>query len=143
MPSSIAWPRASVKRASVARRADGRLPITPAAMRGTAGPDTRTMPMPPRPAGVATAAIVSRASSSLGMGRFAAVEHALDLPLLSDRKDVVHQPVEHQAGREEEEKDAEHERHVLHDLRLHGIRRYRIESGLHDHRYGHQDRQHE
>src|SRR5216683_1667751 len=139
MPSSIAWPRASLKRASVARRADGRLPITPAAMRGTAGPDTRTMPIPPRPAGVATAAIVSRASSSLGMGRFAAIKHALDLPLLQDGKDVVNEPVQHQPGGKEEEKYAEHVGHVLHDLRLHWIGRHRIELGLHDHRRGHQD----
>src|SRR6266513_6503157 len=112
MPSSTSSPRASLNRASVACRAAGRLPIIAAAMRGTAGPDRRTMPMPPRPAGVATAAMVSRASSSLGMGRFVAVEHALDLPLLSNRKDVVHQPVQHQAGGEEEEKDAEHVRQV-------------------------------
>src|SRR5438132_10504432 len=123
MPSSIISPRASAKRASVARRALGSLPMTSTARRGTAGPEMRTMPMPPRPAGVATAAMVSRASSSLGMGRFVAVEHALDLPLLSNRKDVVHQPVQHQAGGEEEKEDAEYIGHVLHDLRLNGVRR--------------------
>src|SRR5260370_30277372 len=102
MPSSMTWPRASAKRASVARRAVGGLRMTSTAMRGTAGPDMRTMPMPPRPAGVATAAMVTRATSSLGMGRLVAVEHALDLPLLQDGEDVVHQPIEHQAGGEEE-----------------------------------------
>ena len=34
--------------------------------------------------GVATAAIVSRVESPLGMGRLVAIEHALDLPLLGD-----------------------------------------------------------
>src|SRR5438128_11912163 len=117
MPSSSAWPRASRKRANVAALGGGRLPMICSAMRVTSGPETRTMPMPPRPGGVATAAIVSRAGSPLGMGRLAAIEQALNLPLLQDGKDVVHQPVEHQAGREEEEKDAEDERHELHHLR--------------------------
>src|SRR2546428_2069628 len=143
MPSSMTSPRASVKRASVARRGLGSLPLTSTAMRATAGPDMRTIPMPPRPAGVATAAIVSRARSSLRMGRFVAVEHALDLPLLQDGKDVVHQPVEHQAGWEEEKEDAEYIGHVLHDLRLDRVRRHGIELGLDHHRERHQDRQNE
>src|SRR6188508_3711853 len=95
------------KDVKVARRGSGRRPRISRAMRGTSGPEMRTTPMPPRPAGVAMAAIVSRVSSSLGMGRLVALEHALDLPLLGDGEDVVDQPVEHQAGREEEEKDAE------------------------------------
>ena len=37
----------------------GSCPITLSAICGTAGPDTRTMPIPPRPAGVAMAAMVS------------------------------------------------------------------------------------
>src|SRR5687767_191581 len=91
----------------VASRGRGRVPSTAAAMRDTSGPETRTTPIPPRPAGVAIAAMVSRATSSLGMGRLVPIEHALDLPLLGDGKDVVDQPVEHQPRRAEEKEDAE------------------------------------
>src|SRR5688572_26192873 len=63
----------------------------PAGYVGTAAPESRMTPMAPRPAGVAIAAMVSRAPSSLGMGRPLAIEHALDLPLLEDGKDVVDQ----------------------------------------------------
>src|SRR5687768_2467475 len=91
--------------AKLANRGCGSLPSTAAATRGTSGPETRTIPMPPRPAGVAIAAIVSRVRSSLGMGRLVAIEHALDLPLLGDGKDVVDQPVENQPGREEEKEE--------------------------------------
>src|SRR5438270_9838286 len=121
MPSSSAWPRASRNLAKVADLGGGTLPMTPSAIRVTSGPETRTMPMPPRPDGVATAAIVSRATSPLGMGRLAAVEQALDLPLLQDGKNVVDQPIKHQAGGKEEEEDAEDKRHELHDLRLYRI----------------------
>src|SRR5438477_6309216 len=126
MPSSIAVPLASLNVASVPTLGDGTLPITRSAICAARAPEIRTTPMPPRPGGVATAAIVSRAGSPLGMGRLAAIEQALNLPLLQDGKDVVHQPVEHQAGREEEEKDAEDERHELHHLRLHRVRRRRV-----------------
>src|SRR5687767_2892917 len=123
MPSSSALPRASRKLQSVALRASGSRPIRVSAISATAGPEMRTMPMPPRPAGVATAAMVSAVGSflrsPLGMGRFVAVEHALDLPLLKDGEDVVDQPVEHQPGGEEEKEDAEDERHELHHLGLH------------------------
>src|ERR1051325_6874319 len=61
-------------------------------------------PMPPRPAAVAIAAMVSRLISPLGMGRLVAVEHALDLPLLQDRKNVVDQPVEHQPAGKKKKK---------------------------------------
>src|SRR5687767_1369428 len=110
MPSSSAVPRASRNVLKVATRAAGISPSSLRPISGTPGPDRRTTPIPPRPAGVATAAMVSRVSSSLGMGRTVAIEHALDLPLLGDGEDVVHQPVQHQAGGEEEEKDAENER---------------------------------
>src|SRR5512145_848120 len=106
---------------NAARRGSGSRPSTATAMPGTFGPEMRTTPMPPRPAGVAIAAIVSRVRSSLGMGRLVAIEHALDLPLLGDGKDVVDQPVQHQSGREEEKEDAEHERHDLHHLGLHRV----------------------
>src|SRR5947207_15263881 len=108
MPSSIRSPCASRKLARTARRGSGSRPRSCMAISGTAGPDTRTMPMPPRPAGVAIAAIVSRLISSFGMRRLVAIEHALDLPLLQDRQDVVHQPVQHETRGEEEEEDAEH-----------------------------------
>src|SRR5687768_2940709 len=121
MPSSIASPCASRKTAWNAVRGSGRRATSFVAIAGASAPETRTTPIPPRPAGVATAAIVSRLSSSLGMGRFVAVEHALDLPLLGDGKNVVDEPVEHEARGEKEEKDAEHERHDLHHARLHGI----------------------
>src|SRR5688572_26853724 len=107
MPSSTATRLASRNEVAVARRGSGNCPKTSSAIRGTAGPETRTMPIPPRPGGVAIAAIVSRLTSSLGMGRLVAIEHALDLPLLGDGEDVVDQPVQHQPGREEKEKDAE------------------------------------
>src|SRR5574341_1994780 len=114
MPSSMASPWAPRNAVCVAWRGSGRRPRTLRAISGTAPPDNRTTPIPPRPTGVATAAIVSRVTSSLGMGRLVAIEHALDLPLLGDGEDVVDEPVEHQAGREEEAKHAEDERHDLH-----------------------------
>src|SRR5918992_5665142 len=123
MPSSSASPLLLRNTACAACRGFASTPRTFSAMAGTAGPLSRTMPIPPRPGGVASAAIVSRLTSSLGMGRLVAVEHALDLPLLGDGKDVVDQPVEHQAGREEKEKDAEDEGHDLHHPRLHRIGR--------------------
>src|SRR5581483_4311982 len=95
-PSSIASPWVSLKRENCAPRGAGSRPSRACATRATQGPEMRTMPMPPRPAGVAIAAIVSRLTSSLGMGRFVAIEHALNLPLLGDGEDVVDQPVEHQ-----------------------------------------------
>src|SRR3569833_686020 len=54
----VSW-SASRKRAKVARRAAGSSPRTTAAISGTFGPETRTMPTPPRPGGVAVATIVS------------------------------------------------------------------------------------
>src|SRR5207248_9362566 len=118
-PSSIGSPCASAKRANSACRGAGRRPSTLCAISRARGPEMRTMPMPPRPAGVATAAIVSRTTSSLGMGRLVAIEHPLDLPLLQDGKDVVDQPVEHEARGEEEKENAEEVRHELHHLGLH------------------------
>src|SRR5688572_1962770 len=104
MPRSCASPRALRNQARVARRGSGSAPRSFEAIAQTAGPDSRMMPIPPRPDGVAIAAMVSRATSSLGMGRSVAIEHALDLPLLEDGKDVVDQPVQHQPGGEKEEK---------------------------------------
>src|SRR4051794_1211941 len=114
MPSSIRAPRLSLNTERVARRAAGKRPATAAAICDTPGPDTLTTPIPPRPGAVAMAAIVSRSTSSFGMRRFVAIEHALDLPLLKNGQDIVDQPVQHQAGRKKEEEDAKDERHELH-----------------------------
>src|SRR3982074_1015536 len=119
MPSSMRSPRASRIKRSDAFLARGSRPVNACAISCTLGPETRTTPIPPRPIGVAIAAMVSAPTSSFPRGRLVAVEHALDLPLLEDRQDVVHQPVQHQPGREEKEKDAEYERHELHHLGLH------------------------
>src|SRR5258708_38783794 len=116
MPSSMRSPRASLIKHSDAFLALGSRPVNACAIFSTLGPESRTTPIPPRPIGVAIAAMVSRTTSSFSMGRLVAVEHALDLPLLEDRVDVVHQPVQHQSGREEKEKDAEYEQHELHQL---------------------------
>src|SRR5256886_16629535 len=110
MPSSMRSPRASLIKHSDAFLALGSRPVSACAISRTLGPERRTTPIPPRPIGVAIAAMVSRATSSFSMGGLVAVEHALDLPLLEDREDVVHQPVQHQAGREEKEENAEYER---------------------------------
>src|SRR3972149_3945607 len=110
MPWSTHSPSASRKAQCTAVLGSGSRPITALAISGTFGPLTRTIPMPPRPGGVATAATVAGTISPPGMGRLVAVEHALDLPLLKDREDIVDQPVKHQSGREKEEKHAEHER---------------------------------
>src|SRR3972149_3610989 len=118
----MAVPRASRATQRVAHRGGGRLPSTACASIGTRAPEIRTTPIPPRPGGVAIAAIVSASGAARGcssaprMGRFVAIEHALDLPLLQDGEDVVHQPVEHQTGRDEKEenaKDVGHELHII------------------------------
>src|SRR5687767_6873284 len=101
MPWSIAWPSRCLKVRKEARRSGGTPPRTALAIERTAGPESRTTPIPARPCAVASAAMVSRATSSLGMGRLVAIEQALDLPLLQDRENVVHQPVKHQARGEE------------------------------------------
>ena len=54
-----ARPRASRKRVNVARRAGGSSPRRTVPICGAFGPEMRTMPMPPRPGGVAAATMVS------------------------------------------------------------------------------------
>src|SRR5690606_16470702 len=116
------------------------------------GPDTRTTPMPPAPGAVAMAAMVSAVimraarrmhSRLLALGGLLACRlpfrESIDMPLLRDRKDVVHQPVQYQTCREEEEEHAEYDRHHHHDLGLDRIRRLGIESGLDDHGRTHED----
>src|SRR3990172_6775508 len=95
-------------------------PAPPAPGTGPRAPKPPPPPIPPRPGGVAIAAIVSASGAARGcssaprMGRFVAIEHALDLPLLQDGEDVVHQPVEHQTGRKEKEEHAKDVGHELH-----------------------------
>ena len=57
-PRSIGAPAASRKFATVAWRGHGRLPSRVSAMPRVVGPERRTMPIPPRPGGVAMAAMV-------------------------------------------------------------------------------------
>ena len=54
----------------------------------------------------------------------------VDHPLLGNREHVVRDPVEHQAGGEEEEHHRENQRHVPHELGLHRIGRRWIECCL-------------
>src|SRR5438132_8215922 len=119
MPSSMRSPRASLIKHSDAFLALSSRPVSACAISRTLGPERRTTPIPPRPIGVAIGAMVPRATSSFSMGRLVAVEHALDLPLLEDGEDVVHQPVQHQAGREGKEEHPEYARHKLHHLCMH------------------------
>src|SRR5690606_25221066 len=98
------------------------------------GPDTRTMPTPPRPWAVATAAMVSRAwfmaftrcvadsktpqswgvclmlgsFGESGVGRFRCrFDLARNVPLLGDRQAVVDYLVQHQTSREPQEEEGE------------------------------------
>src|SRR2546422_9083116 len=103
MPSSMRSPRASLIKHSDAFLALGSRPVSACAISRTLGPERRTTPIPPRPIGVAIAAMVSRATSSFSMGRLVRGEHALDLALLEAREDGCPQPVHHQDGREERE----------------------------------------
>src|SRR5688572_18784827 len=144
-------PRASRKSASTARRGASGRPTMAATSESARAPEQRTMPTPLRPAAVAIAAMVSAVigphRNALRGGRWIAglprpqgaidsvlacaggfaFHHARDLPLLRDREYVVDQPVEHQAGGEKEEEDAEHDRHDLHHLGLDRVRRLGIE----------------
>src|SRR5437879_13908430 len=95
MPSSMRSPRASLIKHSDAFRAWGSRPVNACAISRVLGPERRTTPIPPRPTGVAIAAMVSRAISSFSMGRLVAVEHALDLPLVEARENVLNQAVQH------------------------------------------------
>lgn len=67
----------------------------------------------------------------------------VDDPLLGDGEQVVGKPVQHQAGREEEEHEAEDQRHDPHHFGLHGVRRYGVERYLQQGAERHQYGQHE
>src|SRR5690606_33297378 len=127
MPSSMASPAASRKRTWWAWRGRSARPQSPRAMAGAAGPERRTMPTPPLPGGVATATMVpvamraARAGSVLrgrpGGRRIGVL--ADQPPLLQQAERAVGDPVQDQAGREEDHEHAEHQRHELHHLLLH------------------------
>src|SRR4249919_2511692 len=105
----------------------------------------RTMPMPPRPGGVATAAMVSRSrfvSPSGLVGVRGTFNLACDEPLLRQRKQVVDEPVEYETCGEEEEHDGEHDRHEFHHTCLNRIRHGWVEGLSQEHRAAHQDREH-
>src|SRR5688572_30869191 len=114
-PWSINAPRASRNSHNTGDRGGSSRPATPWMNAESSTPDTRTMPIAPRPGAVAIAAMVSGRAViggeytaaivrfRLGLGWIAgarALEQAVDVPLLHDGQHVVHKPVEHQAGRE-------------------------------------------
>ena len=83
------------------------------------------MPTEPRPAAVAIAAIGTAEVAwvlrewSLGLGHTSIhAKPLVDHPLLGNRQDVVGEPVQHKAGREQEEHKAKDERHDPHHLGL-------------------------
>src|SRR6476661_1493607 len=119
-PWSIGVPAASRNGPKVAWRGTSVRPQIAATRGASDAPEMRTIPTAPRPLAVETATIGSswRASGSIGPSGDAAAallaEHAqplVDQVLLRDREDVVGQPVQDQAGREEEEHHREDERH--------------------------------
>ena len=73
------------------------------------GPDTRTTPTAPRPGAVAIAAMATSPSAfkaTAQKGLFAQNAHLfVNQPLLSNRQNVVGEPVQHQTSGEEEEHD--------------------------------------
>src|SRR5262245_3367228 len=151
-------PDASRNGASVACRAAGSSPTRIAAISGVLGPETRTTPTPPRPGGVAAATMVSgwlmreaaaphrgapestfpRARAARGKLLTARLvfrrDLPVDVPLLEDRQPGVRNPVEHEARREQRKHHREDDGHELEDLRLHRIRRWRIQFVLEPHR---------
>src|SRR5574340_162920 len=108
MPSSITARSLSRKRTCVATRGASARPAIASTSARRSAPETRTTPMPPRPGGVAIAAIVGETGKlaplrgvTLGLTR----QHPVDVPLLQDLQRVVAEPVEDEARREEQEHD--------------------------------------
>src|SRR5690554_3657355 len=62
-----------------------------------------------------------------------------NVPLLGDRKNVVHQPVQYQTSREPQEEHRKDWWHQLHDLRLHGVWWCRVQAHLDEHTDAHQN----
>src|SRR6267154_5257732 len=140
MPSSIGSPATPQKIARTASRGAGTPPSRRDASCSRFFPETRTIPIPPLPGAVPIAAITSVPEgptmfvpgaivcppsggiSAFGAGSgFLSADHARDLPLLQERKDIVHEPVENQARGEKVEHHPERERHDHHDLGLNRI----------------------
>jgi len=67
----------------------------------------------------------------------------VDLPLLKNRQRVVGDPVQHQAGREEEKHHGKSQWHEPHQLSLQWIRWNRVQSGLDKRGQRHHDGQNE
>ena len=125
------------------------------------------MPTPACPGAVAMAAMVSelwlmlfpQAENNKGSiqeplpGRFGhrsvllaghfCFDLAGNVPLLGNGQNIVHQPVQNQTCREPQEEDRKDQRHHLHDLGLHRIRRSRVQTHLQEHAGAHQNRQDE
>src|SRR5690606_16014228 len=120
MPSSMVWPEASRNRTWWAWRTRSPVAHSACATSWLRGPDRRTMPTPPWPAGVAIAAMVSPAAMASGLGGRLAIL-AQHPPLLQQAEAAVGDPVQDQARREEGEHHAHRHRHVLHHLALHRI----------------------
>src|SRR5689334_10195264 len=134
MPESIIEPAASRKSTRDATRGSSVRPAMPSINDPMSHPETRTMPMPPRPAGVAMAAIGGAATSGAFIEALAravwyassaplccrdsgfALEHPVHLPLLRNLQQVVDEPVQHEARGKEQEHDRECDRHELHHL---------------------------
>src|SRR5580698_3437681 len=98
---------ASRNAAKTARRAAGSVPRIAVAMLCAAGPESRTMPTPPRPGGVAAATMVSAslmASAATCAVRRSALarrrgrDPPVDVPLLQYAQAGVGDVVQHQAG---------------------------------------------
>src|SRR5690606_19100587 len=96
MPSWMVWRPASRKRACRAWRGARSRAHRARAFAWLRGPDTRAMPTPPAPAGVAIAAMVSPAAMASGLGGRLAIL-AQHPPLLHQAEAAVGDPVQHEA----------------------------------------------
>src|SRR5574343_965455 len=120
-PSSMTEPSASRNGVKVATRgwanwADWLLPFSASIQDANPEPDKRTMPTPPRPGAVAMAAMGGLCILAMtAMGRVG-FDLTVNDPLLGNRQDVIHRPVQHQTSREEEEHHSKANRHDPHDL---------------------------
>src|SRR5687768_10401830 len=107
----------SMKRAKVTRRAGGTSPSMTAAISGALGPETRTMPIPPRPGGVAAATMVSARVIVQRLSAFpAGLNPPIDIPLLRDGQHGIGDPIKHQPRRKERKHRGHYERHEHEDF---------------------------
>src|SRR5215813_10293022 len=103
-------PFASKNDVLVAYRGRSGRPTRSGIMPVRSGPEMRTTPIAPRPGAVAMAAIMS----GLATGGLPVLQCPRDVPLLRDRQNIIHQPVQHETRWEEEKEDAKCNRHDLH-----------------------------